>query len=308
MTLKASSDSAVFVDWLDFTLPTYEGYLPAFRALLASWGFVCEDRSGAYRVPESSGVVKLVSDLRGVDRVSLSGASLAYVRSFPGAWSELIHYLSERPHRITRLDAALDFRVDAPLHLRRYRRSVSRTGNQISLTQRSSPVTWMLGPDSDGRETGTMYVGKRGRNQVIARVYDKAHEVAQRNGSVIEPTLRFEIEVHGNSGKSRNPCLNDVHDPRSIFWEFASPALLDRPSGVPEWSPQAFFTFTLEVTPPDPLRRVYRLLESSGFFPALVAAGARLDNPDAELRRIVLHELDRALRSSPAFPSETPAK
>ena len=303
MTLKTCSNSPVFVDWLDFTLPEYEGFLPSFRCLLESWGFASTDSSGIYRVPESAGVVRLTSGIRGVDRVSLSGASLAYVRSLPGAWHELISYLSERPHRITRLDAALDFRVDAPRELLRYRRRVCQIGNQISLTQRPTPVTWMLGPDSDGRETGTMYVGKRGRNQVIARVYDKAHEVAQRNGSVIDPTLRFEIEIHGTTGKSRNPCLNDVYDPRSVFWEFASPALLDRPSGVPEWSPQAFFTFTLEVSPPDPLRRVYRLLESSGFFGALVSAASGLDDSNSELRRIVLHELDRAIRLS-----ETPAK
>lgn len=303
MTLQSSSNSPVFVDWLDFTMPAYGSCLPAFRALLVSWGFSCGDRSDVYRVPETSGVVRLVCDVRGVDRVSLSGSSLAYVRSLPGAWHELIGYLSERPHRITRLDAALDFRVDAPRELLRYRRRVSQTGHQISLTQRPAPVTWMLGPDSDGRETGTMYVGKRGKNQVIARVYDKAHEVSQRSGSIIEPTLRFEIEVHGSTGKSRNPCLNDVYDPRPVFWEFASPALLDRPSDVPEWSPQAFFTFTLDLAPPDPLRRVYRLLESSGFFGALVSAAAGLDDPDSELRRIVLHELDRAIRLS-----ETPAK
>lgn len=308
MTLKVSSDSAVFVDWLDFTLPAYEGYLPAFRSLLESWGFACADRSGVYRVPEMSGVVRLTPDTRGVDRVSLSGTALAYLRGFPGGWSDLLGYLSERAHRITRLDASLDFQTDAPRELQRYRRLVSRTGNQIALTQRATDVTWMLGPDSDGRETGTMYVGKRGKNQVIARVYDKAHEVAQRTGLIIAPTLRFEVEVHGTTGKSRNPCLNDVHDPRSIFWEFASPALLDRPSGVPEWSPVDFRTFTLEETNPDPLRRVYRLLESSGFFPALVSAGAGLDNPSSELRAIVLYELDRALRSSQAVSLETPAK
>lgn len=305
MTFQASSDSPVFVDWLDFTLPEVMGCIPDFRAFLESFGFAGQqdDRSWIYRVPESSGVVRLTSGIRGVDRVSLSGSALAYLRSQPSGWNDLIHWLSERPHRVTRLDAALDFQVDAPAELQRFRRRVSQLGGRLALSRFSSPVSWLLGRNDLGQETGTMYVGKRGKNQVLARVYDKAHEVSQRTGDIIPPTLRFEIEVKGTSGKARNPCLNDVYDPRSIFWEFASPALLERPSGVPEWSPVDFQTFTLEQVHSDPLERVIAFIERSEFFPSLVRVASGLDNPRDDLSRLVAHELSKALRRGAASQS-----
>ena len=306
MTLQNSSSAGVFVDWLDFTVPEVTDSFAEFRTLLESFGLSglpTDDRSWVYRVPESSGVAKLSRAVRGVHRISLSGAVLQYLRTLPGGWVDLIDWLSVRAHRITRLDAALDFHVDAPRELQRLRRRVSQLGGELALGQRATGVTWLLGRDESGNETGTMYVGKRGKNQVIARVYDKAHEVAQRTGDLIRPTLRYEVEVKGTSGKARNPCLNDLHDPRSLFWEFASPALLDRPDGVPEWSPVDFQTFTLERTAHDPLQRVVALLDTSGFFSSLVRVGASLDDPRDELRKLVNFHLEKALRTLP--PSES---
>src|SRR5690554_6685278 len=66
MTFQVSSDSPVFVDLLDFTLPEVMGCIPDFRAFLESFGFAGQqdDRSWIYRVPESSGVVRLTSGIR----------------------------------------------------------------------------------------------------------------------------------------------------------------------------------------------------------------------------------------------------
>ena len=296
-----STCNEVFVDWLDFTIPTHSTDLSSFRDLLASLGMPTEKLGTGYmaRTPDDTGVARLTPDVRGVDRVSLSGAVLEYVRSLESGWFDLLSWMAARPLRITRLDAAYDLRVDAPSEIARYRRRFRRQGNKVKVTQRETSIRWMLSPNDQGVETGTLYAGKRGKNQVIARVYDKAHELLEKRGILIEPTLRYEIEVRGTSGKSRNPCLNDLFDPRSIFWEFASPAFLKRPESVPGWSPTDFCTFTVERPPVDPLSRVRALLDQTEFFRSLVRVSQDLPDRDTQLERLVRYELSRALRSEP---------
>lgn len=287
----------VFVDWLDFTLPLEGCHLPSFRELLESVGFSgsAEDGRWTYRIAGKPGVAVL-GPTRGVDRVSLSGQVLSLLRADGAAWLDLIAWLSERPHRITRLDVALDRSVSGPDEVARFRRKAGRSGGKLALGQRPTAVSWVLGRDLRGSETGTMYIGRRGKNQVLARVYDKRHELEGQGFGIDCVLTRYEIEVRGSTGKSRNPCLNDVFAPASLFWEFAAPVLLPRPAGVPPWLPEAFQSFSVPKPQADPLSRVWRLIEASGFFASLVSASAGLEDRDAALERIVQFSLRRSLR------------
>lgn len=268
-------NDGVIVDWLDFTLPVAENLLPSFCSLLTDLGFiVADDPRGGWiaAVPQRSdsfgsakGAVRL-HQTRGVDRVSLSGLAIEAIRSEAGGFTGLLHWLSEKPHHITRLDAALDVDIYAPQALAKLRRRVKRSKGLTKLGQRSKPVTWMLGPSAyDGRETGTAYVGNRRNHQVIARVYDKRHQLAQVHGIEAADCLRYELEVHGDRAKPwSSPCLNDVHDPTSLFWHYMGDSLLDKPSGLTPWSPSTFLTFSPEpVRSLEPYERVNRYLERS---------------------------------------------
>ena len=84
---------------------------------------------------------------------------------------------------------------------------------------------------SDGQLTGTWYVGHRSRARVTARVYDKQAEALDVRGQLIEPTTRYELTFKRDIGCT----LRDAHMPSSLFYEYASPTLLDRPDGIPDW-------------------------------------------------------------------------
>jgi hypothetical protein len=297
MMRPSCNEQPVFVDWLDFTLPQEETHLPSFRRLLERAGLVGVQTGDQwlYSSPDRSGVCKL-GPTRGVDRVSMSGGVIRFLKSDATHWHDLLDWLSERPHRVTRLDVALDLYVDAAQVLGKFRRKVGRNGGTLALGQRPSPVTWVLGRNDEGVETGTMYVGTRGKSQFIARVYDKQHELRCKGHDCPHQMLRIEIEARGTTGK-RSPCLNDLHDPSPLFWQFAAPSLLSKPSGVPEWAPEAFQGFSVPRPAPDPLQRVWRFIEASGFFAGLVAVAQGLDSPEAELPRMVQFELHRALRA-----------
>lgn len=305
MTSKSCTDRApVKVDWLDFTLPQELGLLPSFRRLLERTGMTGQQSGDQwlYAAPDRSGVCKL-GPTRGVDRVSLSGGVLTHLRDDLHGWSDLLDWLSESPHRITRLDAALDVYADAVPVLRKLRQRTGKLGGYLALGQRAAPVTWVLGRNTEGQETGTMYVGVRGKSQFLARVYDKKHERISKGHECPYPVVRYEIEARGTTGK-RSPCLNDLHDPSSLFWHFAAPSLLKRPPDVPEWQPEQFQTFTVPRPAPDPLQRVWRFVEASGFFAGLVAVARDLDGKDVQLERIVRYELQRALRHDTEGASE----
>lgn len=233
----------VFCDWLDFTLPADRYELSDLIAEFHVFNFV-ESTEDSLRTPCGRGVLKFTK-YSSVIRVSLSGACLTYIR-LSGHFKDFIYWLSERPHHITRFDAALDISVPAPSVLsdliRKYR------GKDVKLGQRGLPVTTILTANDLGDQTGTFYVGHRKKAAVTARVYDKQFEALEKNGALLPPTTRYEITVRGDRSK-KSPCLNDLFDPRSIFYEYASPALLKRPSGIASWSPDSSFSFTPEVSP-----------------------------------------------------------
>jgi hypothetical protein len=159
--------------------------------------------------------------------VSVSGKPLAYARAV-GVFDELLCLLASAPHRVTRLDAALDVACDAAPVVGRLWRKYPR---EVRLTQKPVRTCMVSNTRFDGVVTGSFYGGQRGSPGVACVVYDKANEVFERQGEVIPFTARYEIRC----GRTAGASLRDASSPESIFYEYASPALLRRPAGIPRW-------------------------------------------------------------------------
>lgn len=170
----------------------------------------------------------------GVFCVSASGDALRRFREAE-LFGEYLAALSVVPHRITRLDSALDVVADAPVVIRSmWRRAAA---GRIALSRKRVPgsnCSKHISPGIDGRETGTVYVGTP-QAEVRAVVYDKRQEIFVRTGVDVGPRLRFEIRCKSGVGVS----LRDAHAPASVFWHYAAPGLMDRPEGVQAWAPSA---------------------------------------------------------------------
>ena len=170
----------------------------------------------------------------GVFIVSASGDALGRFRD-AGLFGEYLAALSAVPHRVTRLDSALDVVADAPLVVRStWRKAVA---GRIALSRKRVPgsnCSKHISRGLDGRETGTVYVGTP-QAEVRAVVYDKRWEIFKRTGQDVGPRLRFEIRCKSGCGVS----LRDAHSPSSVFWHYAAPGLIDRPEGVQAWVPHA---------------------------------------------------------------------
>ncbi len=164
--------------------------------------------------------------------VGVSGAALEMLRKV-GAFNDLLWVLADRPHRVTRLDAAHDVPMEAGPELRRL--FDLGNGEGIRLGQRRASVSlsgWKIGVA--GHETGTLYVGTM-QSEIRAKVYDKRQERIDRSFPDPGPLLRFEVTVTGKCGAS----LRDAENPTGLFWHFAAPDLLCPPPGVilPAWVP-----------------------------------------------------------------------
>ena len=223
------SSSAVFCDGFAVTYSPDDSPRDDLAAFVQSIGFDLAKGSGPdldlWRGP-SGGLVRFDAGARH-HRVAVSGKGLAHIRGWQ-SFHALLTLLSETNHRVTLIDAALDLPIDAPPVLTALRK---RFPSSAPLTRKSIETWWLMGSREDGQETGTFYVGKRGKSKVQARVYDKQHELLKEQRIETGPTTRYEISVRGKLG----PTLRDVALPASMFWHFASPALLQAPSGVEPW-------------------------------------------------------------------------
>jgi hypothetical protein len=228
----------VICDWLDVTYAPSSPVVGSIAEFLSVNGGTCsysDDQSSTYRLGGGAGGGTLKVDTRGLfTRVSASGGVLAHFRA-QGVYFDYLSTLSEFPHNVSRLDAALDVAVDAsPVIAKLRRRYVS---GACPLGRKSLPVKSILSVRLDGAETGTFYVGHRSQARQTARVYDKAHEAYENRGELMPPTTRYEVTARGEKGRS-GPSLRDAAEPERLFWHIASPALLKRPDGVPAWDSQ----------------------------------------------------------------------
>lgn len=225
------SVSEVFCDWLDVTCSPETSFLATLRQFcdVHAWPIAYADNE---RVMIVVGDGKLVLDIKDrYHRASASGSVLSLLRT-TGLLESYLALLGAVPHRVTRLDAAVDVGVDAPVVLRSLEARYPM--DRVSLSRKASTVTRMYSArESDGRLTGTWYVGHRSSARVTARVYDKQAETLHRTGLDSPPLTRYELTFKKDLGCT----LRDALMPASLFYQYASGSLLAPPAPVPEWVP-----------------------------------------------------------------------
>lgn len=225
------SVSDVFCDWLDVTCSPDASFIADVRRFcdVNLWPVAYSDDE---RVLIAVGDGKLSLDVKKrYHRASASGAVLALLREFD-LLKPFLALLGSVPHRVTRLDAAVDVAVDGPVVLRSL--EARYPTDRVALTRKALKVTRMYSArESDGQLTGTWYVGHRSSARVTARVYDKQAEILERTGLDSPPLTRYELTFKKDLGCTLRDCLM----PASLFYQFASGPLLAPPEPVPEWVP-----------------------------------------------------------------------
>lgn len=296
-----------FADFCNCTFP-----LPAFagaRARLLEVAYAAGAHSevgGVLRIgPDSRGTFKL-SEKWGVGAVGVSGAALAAFRS-SGFFDELLMTIGEFPHRVTRLDVAVDVDDDGPRSVSRwYRRGKAGTVALTSSCIPSSQVQRIMGAGLvDGRDTGTVYLGSA-RRDVRAVVYDKRQEILRRavdghgqKPDVIAlndpgPLTRYELRFARHVGVT----LADVHKPAPVFWHHAR-SLLAPPGRIEKWRAHAegFSVPRRDVTA---VQQLELLLETSSDVARMVTLAEQMSSRRDVARRFLFQKLRaRLLRELP---------
>ncbi len=267
----------VFCDWLDLTFDPSED-LTWLSSLLKSIGAV--DLGDSCFKLSNGGTIKHQKNKRW-QRLSLSGRSLASFREF-SSFDELLSCISRQPYKITRLDAAHDVAVDASCVVsglwERYRAS----GVYLNALNAVN-AGLVLGKRFDGVDTGTFYAGDRRKNRVMARVYDKQHEIFERSKKLIGSLTRYEVTV-----KTDQATLRDVSAPAAIFWHYASPALLQAPVNVPVWVPGNPYVWEPSPIVPQSFEdRLHRVVYGSGDLNAAFALCGASAESFEYLRKLV---------------------
>lgn len=266
------SDSAnlqeVFCDWLDLTFDPSED-LVWLNPLIAGIGGVLLDES-CFKL-SNGGTIKHQKNRRW-QRLSLSGRALASFRGF-SSFDELLSCISRQPYKITRLDAAYDVPVDGSVVVSELWGRYRASGVHLNVLNAVN-AGLVLGKRFDGADTGTFYAGDRRKNRIMARVYDKQHEIFERTRSLVPPRTRYEVTV-----KTDQATLRDVAEPAALFWHYASPSLLQAPDNVPVWSPGNPYIWEPSKIEPQTLEdRLYRVVYGSGDLNAAMSiCGASAD-------------------------------
>lgn len=296
MTSSPGSDLPIICDWLDVTFAPTDCPSPQLNLLLLGAGFSVARTKGGFRLYLPPGGFRgalTVEERSKWSRVSASGGVCSALRSL-GVWEEYLSVLGSSPHKVSRIDAALDLAVDAADVIaslgKRY------PAGRVNLSRKAMPVTRMLSVREDGRESGTYYVGRDAKAaRFTARVYDKSLQMLERFGELLPVTTRFEVTACKDSGAT----LRDAALPAAIFWHIAAPALLTRPEGVAMWVPnqdQGWVTVPPSFNPAETLqRRVESSAELEAFLQVADAMG-----PSG--RAYLLHLLQRRLGG--ASPSQ----
>lgn len=293
--MTSSPSDLVFCDWLDVTFSPDCAPFPGVNRLLLDAGFDAETLDRVSYTYRHGRAVVVFGATRGTMRASVSGSACALLRSL-GVWRDLLSELSSVPHRVTRVDAALDLPMDGAdlvaLMRRRY-----PTG-MVNLTRKAVPTSTFLAVREDGRETGTWYAGRRSRARFTARVYDKAWEALQKRGELMPPTARIEVTAAGGDSGA---TLRDAAMPAGLFWQIAAPSLLDAPEGAPVWTPNQDLGWVAPTRTFDPAAVLRRRVESLGMLDALAIVA---DEMGPEGRSYLLGLLQERLKPSPTALSE----
>lgn len=281
--------SRVFCDWLDVTTPPdrehdLRGSLG--RLICAAGGSKLHD--DLYDL--GGGKVK-IGMMYGVFRVSVSGACVR-VLEIQGLWETFLAEIGEGPHRVTRLDAAVDVDHDGADSIALLQEAYP--GGKVRISRRPVRVTELLSTREDGRKSGTWYAGHRSGAEITCRVYDKAHQLLETRGETIPPRTRAELTV-------RKGCtLRDAFEPARVFWHYMAPAIFERPSDVPEWSSGWAEGWTMEKIDILPTQRLKRLIERS---PELAAIIELSDSLGPKGRDMALRLISDRVRTEPSSGS-----
>lgn len=253
----------IICDWLDVTFSPSEAPWPSVNRLLLDAGFDAESADRSTFVYRLGRATVMFGPSRGALRASFSGSACAALRDH-GTWSDLLSELSSVPHRVTRVDAALDLSVDGAdlvdLMRKRY------ASGAVNLGRKAVQTSVVLSVRPDGRETGTWYAGRLTKARYTARVYDKAWEALQKRGELLPPRARVEVTAKGGDSGA---TLRDAAEPAALFWHLASPALLDAPEGIPLWTPNRDLGWVAPARHFDPAALLKRRVESSALLDAL---------------------------------------
>lgn len=288
-----------FADWLDVTYSPLDVPEPDLRTLLMGCGFGLERETGGavmYASNEPRGTVRVHYASR-YARISISGGALATLRT-AGHFDEVLSILSSSPHKVTRLDVAMDIKADAALVIERLK--ARHTSGHVALSRKSMAVTTILKTRPDGVVSGTYYVGHRSAARMTARVYDKSFEAYENRGEVYpDPVTRYEVTARKDSGAT----LKDAACPDSLFWHIAAPALIpSRPKGVDMWTPHG------ELVGWEHVPRTYvpaEVLEKRIEFSAeLEGLMALADQMGDYGRDTLLYFLERKIKGSTSLDSE----
>lgn len=160
---------------------------------------------------------------------SASGDMLHVLRTC-GLYDDFLSVFAEHPHRVTRIDVALDLEVPPqPLLDQMY---ADACNDSFRLTRkRLNHVKKIRSVNFEGVDTGTNYFGGRSA-EVRARVYDKQHQLHESGYDCPHPQVRYELTATNKVGIS----LRDAHQPEPLFWHYMS-GLLPPPANAPDWVP-----------------------------------------------------------------------
>lgn len=248
----------VFCDYLSVTYSpddsVFDDALEHFEAL----GFLVDtmDPKVTLMLHERGGLIRLETAPH-FHKLTLPGQPLSFLRQICELDSTLA-LLGSKPHKVTRLDSALDSSKDTPTVFKWFDRKFS--DGYANLTRKKAKIEKLLSVrDSDGSYTGTYYFGSRGgAAKTFARVYDKQHEAKQKRGVDLPPTTRYEVVV------KEGASLRDAAMPTAIFWHYAAPSLLRRPANIPDWVKSDSYGWTYEKPDRLPAEVLKRLIEKSG--------------------------------------------
>jgi len=234
---------------------------------------VSSDHLYLWRTSDGTGMVRIERMSRaGVVSVLASGHALAKLRAL-GVWGRYLCELAALPHKVTRVDVACDVYAFAPTVIADAL-AKGRSG-AVALTRKcisGQDVESHMSLRPDGLESGTVYFGSKGA-EVRAAVYDKRLERYKKTSaewSDVDERVRYEIRVRNGL-----PTLRDAYEPAALFFHHATPSLLPRPSGVPDWVPHGD-GFSIERSAPHfPAMRLRSRVESSTDLGAICTLAAR---------------------------------
>lgn len=280
-------------DWLDVTYHPADVPLEALSEFLLAYDFVPQTVSGEnlkqYRhvdqqTLEACRGVLQVSLKQKTYRISASGDVLATLRRL-GAFGQYLTILASSPHRVTRLDAALDVPQHAPSVIAaldlKYPQSVSLA------RQRPLKTSTLLSCRPDGARSGTWYAGRLTQARVTARVYDKSYELLMKKQIFIpDEYVRYEFTFRKGMA-----TLNDVYNPDAIFYAHCS-AVVTPPTDARPWVPSDYPTWQSDPVNVLPHEAMLRRVSSSADIQAICAMSELIG---AEGVNAVMHALAKAV-------------